>query len=223
MKTFLELQTELDGYTLRTDARYVANRGAFVNGGLRWIQRKLLTSVGTPALWQNAGNVVAGTQSVLVPTDHRPSSQSTLFWLSGDTRVPIRRIPYEYLTTPFYDRARRAAVDLRTPTTQGIPLYFAFRGRVIEIRPAANGIYTLELAGLSYLPALEADGDTNLLTIEAEDCCLYAALRQCWLFFEDAGRVEFWETKAAEAALEWMKDRVHEESGDDGLVIETYG
>ena len=221
--TFAELKASMDTYTLRADAPYLAGKAAFINAGLRWIQRKLLTSVGTPVVWQNVGNVIAGTQSVLLPTDFRPSSDITLAWLDGNTRRPIRRIPRRFLDEPFYDQARGTMQDLRTPTTQGVPLYFALRGRVLELRPTANGVYTLELKGLSYLPLLVEDGDSNFLLTEAEDLCTYAAIRQCWLVFEDAGRVEWWTKLASEAALEWMKDRVHEESGEASPALETFG
>lgn len=222
--TFGDLKSRLDEHSLRTDAKYLANRAFFCNGGLRWLQRKILTSVGMQARWTNAGNVIAGLTSVLLPTDWRPSSETTLFSVnSGGTRIPIRRIPLEWMYEPFRDQDANATIDLRTPATRGTPKYFALRGRVLEFRPAASGSFTFELHGLGYFLDLSADADYNLLTIEAEDACLYAALRQTWLYFEDGGRVEFWGNMAKEAALDWASDRVHEESGERPLQMETPG
>ena len=218
-----DLRTRLDTHVNRSDAPYTTNRDFFLNSGLRWIQRALLTDVGTPSVWTNTGDLIAGVSAVLLPTDYRPSGRTRLYRQSGTTWGEIRRIPLEYLEQPFYDQAARATVDLKDLTVRGVPSYFAVRGRVLEIRPPANAATTLRLHGLGWLLPLAQPTDTNLLTIEAEDLVLYAGCYATWLFFEDLGRAEFWRDQAKDAALHWAGDRVHLESNDQSLTLGTPG
>jgi hypothetical protein len=228
MATLSVLKTRLDVHVNRTDTDYTANKTEFVNAGLRWLQRKLLKGAGTDARWQNSVDLVAGVTAIGVPEvssqgAYRPSSKTRLYRIDGTSRVELRRIPLEWLQAPYWDQELGELVELGDVGTRGVPRYFAIRGRALEIRPVADKTYTLELFGLAYYKDLSSDGDENLLTIEAEDACLYAALRACWIFFEDAGKADFWEERARVAALEWMGDRIDELSGEAPLVMATPG
>lgn len=223
MATLSALRTRLDRHANRTDSDYTVNRDFFLNSGLRWIQETLLREVGLDAVWTNAVDVVAGVREVTLPETTRPSSKTRLFRLDGTDRIELRRIPEAWLEDAFFDVDTGTTIDLTDPTVQGVPAYFAIRGRTLQIRPAAQQAYTLELHGLCYVPDLVNASDQNVFTVEAEDLCLYAGLRACWLFFEDQGRMDFWERRAKEAALAWASTRVEEASADRPLAMETFG
>lgn len=229
MATLAELLVELDSHVNRTDPDYTDNRAKFLNRGLRWAQRRLLPEVGRRRQWQSldpdtgASVVTLGATSLEAPSDYRPSGLTRLFYLDGDTRVPLRRIPEDWLYQPFFDPEESATQDFRDPTQQGTPRYFAILARVFEFRPAADRTYTLELHGLAYFADLVDPEDSNVLTVEAEDLALYAGLRACWQFFGDAAALQFWTEQAKDAALDFMTDRAHEASTAHSLVMETPG
>lgn len=225
MASFVTLKARLDSHVDRaTDPIYTVDRDFFVNAGIRWLQRRVLTGVGREQIFSPTLTVNVGDDSVVAPATWRPSSKTKLILIdAAGARSELVRIPYRALSEDFRDADRNEYVNLLDETTQGQPTYWCELDRTFELRPPANTGYTLEVRGLGYLADLVADADDNVLTIECEEAVLYAAIRQTWLKYEDAARVAYWGKMAMDAAQDWINDRVEASTGSRVLEMDSPG
>lgn len=209
MATLGTLRTRLDGKVNRTDTDYTSNRDTFINEGLRWLQKKVDVTDALFGFFEQEELVQPGTEYITLHRQYRPSDHLTVWRLDAVSgkRVALRRIPVDYLSAPFFDQLHMAEVNLSDTSVWGTPAYYAPRGGIIEIRPPAAEAFTARIEGQVFLPDLVNAQDENLLTCEAEDACLYAAIAQAWLHFEDEGRVKFWQEHAFTLLKEWEADR----------------
>ncbi len=223
MATLAELRTRLDFYVNRDDPDYTDRRTEWLNAGLRWLQRQLSVTPGFVTEWQHQAKVVAGTEEIDLPREYRPSDETRLARFDAGTPSDLRRIPVPWLTEPFWDQERGEQVNLGNTTLRGTPLYFAIWGRTLQIRPPADMTYAIRIEGLRWLAPLVNDDDDNVLTCEAEDACLYAAVGELWLAFEDTGRSDFWRDRARVALREWEADQRIEDRGERPRVMRPPG
>lgn len=60
--------------------------------------------------------------------------------------------------------------------TAGEPHYYSILGDTIEVLPAPDAVYELEISYYQKIPVMTADSDTNWLLLKAPDAYLYGAL-----------------------------------------------
>jgi hypothetical protein len=104
----------------------------------------------------------------------------------------------------------------------GTPLYFTVLGRSLQIRPLPSVEADIEIVGTGWADPLLLDTDESVLSQEAPDAILYAALREVWLFMGDDPQQTYWQKQAERAVAEWMADRLQEEHPPT-LVMEVPG
>jgi hypothetical protein len=216
-----EILSRVDAYIARTDSTYTSERVRFLNDALRWLQSQILLDSATETTWTATAGLVEGQEQLALPPDFRFSSRTRLVIVDGTEKTELVRISPELLFEPFFDAETGQEIRLLSMTEEGKPRYFAIVGATLEIRPPADKTYDLELHGYSYLPDLETDSDSNILTEKAPLACVYATLRQAWLAFEDAERADYWEKKALDEIRLFVGDRIEAETGRKPPVMEA--
>jgi hypothetical protein len=214
-----QLLTTLDSYANRRDPDYVDNRTHFIQAGHRWIERKFIAKETFYQKWTTTEKVPVGVGAVPLPACYRASAELRVYRIEDGG--PLIRIPTRGLHEPFTDRDG-AVIDASSTTVLGTPLYYAVIGRSLSIRPLPSAALDLEIAGTGWAEPLVASDSETVLTQEASDAVLYAALRELWLFMGDDSQQTYWEGQAVRAVNEWMGDRLLEESPPP-LVMETPG
>jgi hypothetical protein len=217
--TLSDLRTRLDAYANRRDPDYLLNRDEFLRTGHRWVERKFHAREAFYAKWQTEQPVSHAVGTVPLPACYRASAELRVYRLPE--RTPLERITSAALREPFVNAAH-APVDLRDTTALGLPAYFAVLGHSLQIRPLPATALDLEIVGTGWADPMVNDRDETVLTQEAPDAILYAALRELWLFLGDDPQKTYWEQQATQALTEWAGDRVHEEHPPP-LVMELPG
>jgi hypothetical protein len=82
----------------------------------------------------------------------------------GSARRTLRKAPYGELEAASGDSNAR-----------GEPIHYAYWGQALRLYPVPDGVYSIRLSGLFKLPVLNADGDQNAWTNEAEDLIRHRA------------------------------------------------
>lgn len=214
-----EIRARVDAYANRTDADYTQNRDHFIAAGHRWIERKFLGKEAVYAQWVTTETVPVAVGVVPLPATYRASAELRVYRLPD--RTPLTRIRPAWLREPFIDHG--ATITLADLTMLGTPTYFAVQGRTLAIRPLPALPTDLEIVGTGWAePLVDPDSET-VLTQEAPDAVIYAALRECWLFMGDDAQRGYWETQAGTAVQEWLGDRVQEEGTPVPYVMDTPG
>jgi hypothetical protein len=206
--TLAQLRTRLEQYANRNDPDFLNNRDEFLRTGHRWVERKFLAAEPMYARWQVTEALAIGVGTLPLPGCYRHSAELRVYRLPD--RVSLERIPPRGLRDPMclHDGT---AIDLRNTQQLGTPTYFAVLGRSLAIRPLPSTETDLEIVGTGWADPMQLDSDETVLTQEAPDAVLYAALREVWLFMGDDPQQTYWQTQAERAVQEWMADRIAEE------------
>lgn len=77
----------------------------------------------------------------------------------------------------------------------GQPRYYAIVGNALEVKPAPDTSYVLEMSYYANIPALAANA-TNWLLTKHPDLYLYSSLLQSAPFLKDDDRVQVWQSLA---------------------------
>jgi len=206
-------------YTMnRNDPDVMDHVDEFVNAGVRYVERKFLSTEAFYAKWQNTETIPMGVGTVPLPACWRPSAELRVYRLPD--RALMRRIPFRFLREPFIEDGR--TIDLRNLQTLGTPTYYALLGRSLALRPLPAEPLDLEIVGTGYSDPLVYPEDESLVTQSAPDAVLYAAVRECWLTLGDEGQMQYWAAQADSAIGAWAGDRVHSETLGP-LVMEVPG
>lgn len=206
--TLEQILGHVDRYVNRTDPDYVTNRIAFVQAGHRWIERKFHGKEALFGRWDAAERVEAHVGVVPLPACYRASAELRVRRLPD--RVPLVRIPPRAIRSEV-QLSDGTVLDLRDTTQHDVPCYFAIAGRALEIRPLPAVALDLEIEGTGWAEPLTNPLDETVLSQEAPDAVIYAAVREVWLFMGDEPQMTYWQAQAGQAVAEWIADRVAEE------------
>jgi hypothetical protein len=217
--TLGDLRTKVKAYVNRDDPDFLDNLDHFIQAGHRWIERKYHAKEAFYSKWQTEQPVPHAVGVVALPACYRASAELRVYRLPE--RAPLTRIAPPCLREPFRTSAG-LEVDLRDTTVLGTPLYFAVMGRSLQIRPLPAIPLDLEIVGTGWAEPMTQDRDETVLTQEAPDAVIYAAVRELWLFMGDEPQQTYWENQASRATQEWIGDRVHEETAPL-LIMEIPG
>jgi hypothetical protein len=216
--TLAELRERLTRYANRNDPDFLDNRDEFIRTGHRWVERKFLSAEPMYAHWQMTESLPVGVGTIPLPGCYRHSAELRVYLLPD--RQSLGRVPPRALRDPLRLQDG-TTIDLRD-STLGTPLYFGVLGRSLQIRPLPSVEAEIEIVGTGWADPMTLDADESVLSQEAPDAILYAALREAWLFLGDDPQQTYWTNQAERAVLEWMADRIAEEHPPT-LVMEYPG
>lgn len=217
--TLAQLRDRLSQYANRVDPDFINNRDEFLRTGHRWVERKFLSSEPMFARWEQTESLQPGIGTVPLPGCYRHSAELRVYLLPD--RALLQRLPPRALRDPMR-LLDGTEIDLRGTHQLATPLYFTVLGRSLQIRPLPVVSTTVEIVGTGWADPMTLDTDETVLTQEAPDAVLYAALREVWLFMGDDPQQDYWMKQAERAVAEWMADRIQEEHPPT-LVMEVPG
>ena len=170
--TYAELKTSITDFLNRDDLDTVAP--TFISLAEADIQRKIRH-------WRQEKRSTAeiDTQYSAIPADFLEIIR--FYITSGDTR-PLELISQAELL----DRKRLAM------NTTGTPSYYALTAGEIEVYPAPDATYTVELYYFGRVPALSDSETTNWLLQYFPDVYLYGALMHTAPYLKDDARLQVW-------------------------------
>lgn len=170
--TYDELKTAIADFLNRDDL--AGTTGTFISLAEADIQRKIRH-------WRQEKRSTAeiDTQYSAIPADFLEIIR--FYITSGDTR-PLELISQAELL----DRKR---IALNTP---GTPSFYALTAGEIEVYPAPDATYTVELYYFSRVPALSDSETTNWLLQYFPDVYLYGALMHTAPYLKDDARLQVW-------------------------------
>ena len=215
-----ELLRLLDSYVNRNDPDYVNHRYDFLNAGHRWCEQKFHFREAQYQKWQMSESLPAGVAVLPLPACYRHSAEIRVTLLPDRTAL-ARVKPADLRAGPWTDSAG-VSHDFRSTTTRETPTHFAIVGRSLELRPVPATDTDVEISGTGWADPMTTELDETVLTQEAPYACLYASLREVWLFLGDDPQQQYWATQAERAVAEWAGDRLSEEHPPT-LVMECPG
>ena len=116
------------------------------------------------------------TEYMALPTDYLELRNVQL---NTTPKTPLKTVPPEYGDT-YYSNA------------SGKPIYFAILANQIQLMPAPDATYEIEIDYYQKIPALTGSNTTNWLLSYAPDMYLYAALLEASVYLTDDPRIPGW-------------------------------
>jgi hypothetical protein len=220
-----ELRRLVTAYSGRTDPDFLTHVDDFIRFGHAYVERAWSGREHYFTAWVYSATVPAGTYSVELPVDYRPSAHLSVHVTPADTPEkltrPLERVPIEAMAE---DRPWRLSdgtvVNLYDDITPGEPRAFAvFRGRELTFRPISDAALLLVVNGSGWTDHLYYDSDETVLTLEVPEAVMYAALREAWSFLGDPVQKATWEGEAQRVIDQWMRDGTQQETGNSGLPL----
>jgi hypothetical protein len=84
-------------------------------------------------------------------------------------------------------------IDAKDDGTSGRPAYYCLLANQIQLSPAPDSTYTLEIDYYEQIPVLSGSNASNWLLAAAPDAYLYGALMEAAAFLIDDPRVPLWQ------------------------------
>ncbi len=122
---------------------------------------------------------VAGVSAVALPDDFGAARRVTV---QTSPKVVLRATTVQDVDAKY------------TLSVTGVPRAFAVAGSNLQLGPAPDAAYAIELLYYARLPALSEDADTNWLLSRHPDAYLYATLIQAAPYLGEDNRVGVWST-----------------------------
>lgn len=172
ISTYAELKAAIADFLNRDDL--ASATGTFISLAEADIQRKIRH-------WRQEKRSTAeiDTQYSAIPADFL---EIIRFYITSGGTKPLELISQAELL----DRKRIAS------DASGSPSYYALTAGEIEVYPAPDGTYAVELYYFSRVPALSDSATTNWLLQYFPDVYLYGALMHTAPYLKDDARLQVW-------------------------------
>ena len=170
--TYAELQSSIADFLNRDDLASVAT--SFISLAEADMQRRVRH-------WRMEKRSTAelDTQYSAIPADFVEVIRFHV--TSGDTK-PLELISQAELL----DRKAKSL------NTSGAPAYYAFTAGELEVYPAPDGTYDVELYYIASIPALSDSNTSNWLLEQYADAYLYGSLVHSAPYLKDDARIQVW-------------------------------
>lgn len=136
---------------------------------------------------EDSTSIATSGVSVALPSDFLGAR--SVSYVNSGVRVALQQIAPEQLSGD---------------TTTGEPAYYAIIGAKVNLKPAPNASYTVDIDYHKKVPSLSASVSTNWLQLAAPDLYLFGILTAASTWIVDDPRVPMWKA-AYEQALSKMQ------------------
>ncbi len=172
LTTYSDLQTSIASYLARTDLT------SQIPDFIQLAEIRLRRELRIRQMVKNVTTLTtSGDATVQLPSDFLEMRD-----LFVDTN-PLQ--PQSYLTPSIFTRNSRA-------TESGRPIVYTILGNEFKFAPIPDSAYTLVMLYYAYPPFLSAAQTTNVFTVNAMDCLLYASLGEAEPYLMNDARLSVW-------------------------------
>jgi hypothetical protein len=222
--TLAEIRRLVTNYSGRTDPDFLTNVDDMIRLGHRYVERAWLGREQYYTVWTHAVIVDPGQNLVALPKDYRPSAQLSVHVTPpddpGHLGTILERVPIDAMLS---DRPWRLSdgtvLDLYDVAYGSPRVYAVWLGRTVTFRPPNATALLVRLGGQAWSAPLTFDSDETVVSQQAPEAVLYAALREAWSFLGDPVQKATWEGEATRAIEAWMRDGTHQETAAQGLPL----
>lgn len=170
--TYAELQTSIADFLNRDDLASVAT--SFISLTEADMQRKVRH-------WRMEKRSTAelDTQYSAIPADF---VEAIRFYITDNGTNPLELISQSDLLQ----------LKEQSRNTAGTPKFYAFTAGELEVYPAPDGTYNVELYYIASIPALSDSNTSNWLLEQYADAYLYGSLVHSAPYLKDDARIQVW-------------------------------
>lgn len=125
--------------------------------------------------------------------EQRSTATATEYMELPDNFLEMRNIQLNTTPKVALDMVAPSYIDRYYSTSSGEPRVYALLANQIQLGPAPDGTYTVEIDYYEQIPVLSGSNATNWLLTAAPDIYLYGSLLEAAAYLIDDPRVPLWQ------------------------------